>query len=246
MADNALEVAKKIVQDGQRIVVFSGAGISTASGIPDFRGPEGVWTKNPAAEADSHIDEYLAKEDVRKRSWARLVTRVESEPNVAHRALAAFAETGRLYGIITQNTDGLHSLAGSLAVVELHGHTRSVRCRQCGERSITTDILVRVKNGEEDPRCATCGGVLATEIIRFGEALDQRSMNRAWEMAVGADVIVVIGSTLVVQPAASLVADGYYRGARVVVVNRDPTDMDGRAAAVVRDDISIAVPYIFS
>ena len=227
-------------------VVLTGAGISTDSGIPDFRGPNGVWTKNPAAEKSAHIDNYMSDPEVRRRSWQ---TRVNSEyfnvePNAAHRAVAALQQAGSVSWVVTQNIDGLHQAAGSPpeTVLELHGTVHRTRCMNCGDERPMEQTLDRVRNGEDEPPCLVCGGILKSATISFGQALDTDVLDRAAAVCGATPLLVVIGSTLGVYPAAGLVPLAVRAGASLVIVNNQPTDYDDIADVVLRDPIGEVVP----
>jgi NAD-dependent deacetylase len=230
------------------VAVLTGAGISTDSGIPDFRGPQGVWTRNPGAERLSTYQAYLGDPAVRRRSWQarRDHPAWRAEPNAAHTALAALARSGIDTSVITQNIDGLHQKAGTPAerVIELHGTMFSVVCVSCGARSAMADALARVEAGEEDPECRACGGILKSATVMFGQALDPVVFARAEHAATHCDLFLAIGSTLTVEPAASLCALAAGAGAGLVIVNRDATPYDGLAAEVIREPIGTAVPRI--
>jgi NAD-dependent deacetylase len=230
------------------VAALTGAGISTDSGIPDFRGPRGLWTRDPAAEKMSTYQVYVTDPAVRRRSWqARLAHPAwRAEPNAAHLALARLAMTGIDTHVITQNIDGLHQRAGlpDSRVLELHGTMYSAVCVDCGDRRAMADTLARVRDGEADPACAECGGILKSATVMFGQALDPDVLSRAVAAARAADVFLAIGSTLTVEPAASLCALAVRAGAPLVIVNRDPTPYDGLATAVIRQPISTAVPAI--
>jgi len=230
------------------VAVLTGAGISTDSGIPDFRGPGGLWTRDPAAEKMSTYQVYVSDPAVRQRSWqARLAHPAwTAEPNPAHLALARLAAGGIDTHVITQNIDGLHQRAGLSAerVFELHGTMYSVVCVGCGDRSAMADALARVRAGEADPGCARCGGILKSATVMFGQALDPRVLTRAAAAAQAADLFLAIGSTLTVEPAASLCAVAVRAGAPLVIVNRDPTPYDRLATALIREPIGTAVPAI--
>ena len=232
----------------KRLAVLTGAGISTDSGIPDFRGPDGTWTKNPAAERLSTYQVYMTDPAVRRRSWqARLVHPAwTAEPNPAHRALAELAHGAIDTQVITQNIDGLHQRAGTPAdrVIELHGTMLDVVCTECGDRTAMADALDRVRAGEPDPPCARCGGILKSATVMFGQALFPGVFERAAIAAAGCDLLLAIGSTLTVQPAASLCSIATNAGAILVIVNRDPTPYDRAATAVIRNPIGQAVPQI--
>jgi NAD-dependent deacetylase len=231
----------------RRVTVLTGAGISTDSGIPDFRGPSGLWTKDPAAEKMATYQAYVADPAVRRRSWqARLVHPAwTAEPNAAHLALARLA-AGIDTWVITQNIDGLHQRAGvpGNRVLELHGTMYRVVCVGCGARTAMTDALARVRAGEDDPPCTDCGDVLKSATVMFGQPLDADVLAQAAVAAQGADLFLAIGSTLIVEPAASLCAVAVRAGARLVIVNRDPTPYDPIASAVIREPIGTAVPAI--
>ena len=233
-----------------RVAVLTGAGISTDSGIPDFRGPAGLWTKDPAAEKMSTYQVYVSDLAVRQRSWqARLVHPAwAAKPNAAHLALAQLANSPIDTHVITQNIDGLHQKAGAPAdrVMELHGTIYWVVCVGCGVRTEMAETLVRVRAGESDPPCADCGGILKSATVMFGQALDVAVLSRAATAAQNAQLFLAIGSTLTVEPAASLCAVAVKGGAKLVVINRDPTPYDGLAVATIRQPISEAVPAIVS
>ncbi len=235
-------------RDVTRLAVLTGAGISTDSGIPDFRGPSGVWTKNPAAEKLSTYQAYMSDPDLRRQSWQNRLAHPawDAEPNPAHQALAQLAASAIDTQVITQNIDGLHQRAGTPPdqVIELHGTMSGVVCTGCGDRTAMADALARVRAGEPDPPCARCGAILKSATIMFGEALDPWVFERAVTAASRCDLMLAVGSTLIVEPAASLCAIAAEAGADLVIVNRDPTPYDQLAAAVIRDPIGLAVPRI--
>jgi NAD-dependent deacetylase len=230
-----------------RVAVLTGAGISTDSGIPDFRGPQGVWTRNPGAERMSTYREYLGDPALRRRSWqARLAHPAWSaEPNAAHTALAKLAGSTDTW-VITQNIDGLHQKAGTPAdrVLELHGTMYRVVCVGCGARTEMAAALDRVRAGEADPPCEECGGILKSATVMFGQPLDRAVLARAAQAAAGCQLMLAVGSTLTVEPAASLCAVATDAGARLVIVNRDPTPYDAIATEVIREPIGTAIPRI--
>jgi len=232
----------------QALAVLTGAGISTDSGIPDFRGPNGLWTRNPGAQQMSTYQDYLADPAVRRRSWQarRQHPAWAAEPNAAHRALAGLATSAIDTCVITQNIDELHQRAGTPAerVIELHGTMFSVVCVSCGDRSPMAGALSRVEAGEEDPGCARCGGVLKSATVMFGQRLDPGLFARAERAARGCGLFLAIGSTLTVEPAASLCGLAAATGAALVIVNAGPTPYDGLAAEVIREPIGAAVPRI--
>jgi len=230
------------------VTVLTGAGISTDSGIPDFRGPQGLWTRNPGAEKMSTYQAYVSDPAVRRRSWQarRAHPAWRAEPNRAHTALADLARSGLVTSVITQNIDGLHQKAGTPAdrVIELHGTMFGVVCVSCGDRSPMAGALARVDAGEDDPACPRCGGILKSATVMFGQPLDPGVFARAGQAASACDVFLAVGSTLTVEPAASLCGVAVAAGAALVIVNRDPTPYDPLAAEVVRDPIGEAVPRI--
>lgn len=232
----------------RKLAVMTGAGISTDSGIPDFRGPQGVWTRNPGAEKLSTFQAYLADPQVRRRSWqARLAHPAWSaQPNAAHQALARLAGSAIDTRVITQNIDELHQRAGTPRgrVIELHGTMFAVVCTGCGERTPMAGVLARVRAGEDDPPCPGCGGILKSATVMFGQPLDPQTLRQAAAAASGCDLFLAIGSTLTVEPAASLCAVAVRAGARLVIVNRDPTPYDPAALSVIREPIGTAVPRI--
>ena len=247
MSVTEIDDARRLVDGAGRVVVLTGAGVSTASGIPAFRGPEGLWTKDPSAERLSHIDSFVSSSDLRIAAWGRMLERhgTDPQPNAAHRALVAFEERGKLTAIVTQNIDGLHRAAGSSAdlVLEVHGSTRMTRCLTCGASSPTSQIVARVAEGDLDPHCralvegATCGGILKTAVVSFGQSLPREEFARAALLASQCDLMICVGSTLMVQPAAGLVDKATSRGARLVIVNADPTPYDTVVDVIVRADI---------
>jgi NAD-dependent deacetylase len=232
-----------------RLAVLTGAGISTDSGIPDFRGPDGLWTRDPAAERLSTYTAYLSDPELRRRSWrARLEHPAWSAvPNAAHLALASIGAVIDTW-VITQNIDGLHQRAGSPAdrVLELHGTMFWVVCVGCGERTEMAAALDRVSGGEADPACTKCGGVLKSATVMFGQPLDRIVLAQAVRAARECDLMLAIGSTLTVEPAASLCGVAADHGASLVVINRDPTPYDEIAAEVISEPIGVAVPRILA
>ena len=231
----SLDDAIEILSDCDSILVFTGAGISTESGIPDFRGPDGVWTK--VDPEDFTIQRYLASSEVRRRSWAMRASSgvLDAEPNEGHRAIVDLWEADRLIGVVTQNIDGLHTAAGlpPEAIVEVHGNARATRCVDCGETVPTTEVVARVEAGEEDPACESCGGILKADVVFFGEAMPEREMTRAMAMATVADAALSVGSTLSVYPAAYVPLTVADSGSPLVIVNRGETELDRIAAATV-------------
>lgn len=239
---------RRWARDVSKVAVLTGAGISTDSGIPDFRGPRGVWTTDPSAEALSTLDSYVADPQVRRRAWqARWVHPAWSaRPNAAHRALVGMERAGRLRAIVTQNIDELHQRAGSSdeLVIEVHGTMFAVECLDCADRTSMRDALRRVEAGEDDPPCRRCGGVLKSATVSFGQALDPDVFRSAVTAAAECDLFITIGTSLGVHPVAGLCDVALDFGARLVVVNAEPTPFDDRAAAVLRDPIGQVVPAI--
>ena len=245
---SAIETVREWIREAGSVAALTGAGISTDSGIPDFRGPKGLWTKNPSAEKMATLDAYVSDPDVRKRSWKwRLETQQNKrEPNDGHRALVDLERAGHLDTLVTQNVDGLHQSAGSdpARVVEIHGTIQEVQCLDCEERAPMERALARVIAGEEDPSCRSCGGMLKSATISFGQGLISRDLARAQEAAEGCDLILAIGTTLAVYPIAAMVPIAKEAGARVVILNGEPTEMDGVADAVLHGSISEILPQL--
>ena len=240
--------ARSLVAAAERVTVLSGAGISTDSGIPDFRGPQGVWTRNPGAERTSSLASYLSDPEVRRQAWRnRLASPAwEARPNSGHLALVELARQGRLRAVVTQNIDELHQRAGVPAglVVELHGSMWGWRCWSCGITGPMAEVLERLRAGEDDPDCRQCGGILKSTTISFGQSLDPDVLAAAAEAVTDCDVLLAVGSSLQVQPAAGLVPLAARAGAAVVIVNAQPTPYDGIAAAIVADPISEVLPAL--
>ena len=243
-----LEKVRGWVDRAVRVVVLTGAGISTESGIPDFRGPQGLWTKNPKAEKLSNIHSYMADAEVRKASWqARLEhTAWNAKPNAGHLALAALENRGKLHALITQNIDELHQMAGNSPdkVIEVHGTMRKVVCMACGMTAPMHKALDRVRAGEEDPPCRDCGGILKSDTISFGQALVPEVIERALRAAAEADVFFAIGTSLQVYPIAGAVQVARAAAARIVILNAELTPFDETADAVFRDRIGAILPQL--
>jgi len=246
--DNVVKDARRWVDESSRVVVLTGAGISTESGIPDFRGPQGLWTKNPKAERLSNIHYYMADQEVRKLAWQ---SRLEhpawtATPNAGHRALVELERSDRLRALITQNIDGLHQRAGTSPdrLIEVHGTVHDVVCMRCGYRGAMQPVLQRVRAGEEDPPCSQCGGILKSATISFGQALVPEVIARAMETAAGADLLIAVGTSLQVYPVAGVVPIAKSAGARVVIINAEPTPFDHLADAVISTAIGEVLPVI--
>src|SRR5687767_5484425 len=248
--DAAVSAVRAWIDAARRIVVLTGAGISTDSGIPDFRGPQGLWTKNPEAEKMATVGHYMADPEVRKRSWRmRLEMDIDRrEPNAGHRALAELERRGRLDTLITQNVDGLHQKGGvsPQSIVEIHGTLQEVVCMDCGERAPIERALARVRAGEEDPACRSCDGILKSATISFGQGLVMEDLRRAERAAQGCDLLLAVGTTLAVYPIAAVVPIAERAGAGIVIVNAQPTEMDDLADAVLRGSISEILPALIA
>jgi len=242
------ETVRRWIDDAESVVVLTGAGISTDSGIPDFRGPQGVWTRNPAAEKQSTLQDYLADPEVRRAAWrSRLANPAWSaKPNRGHLALVALERRGKLHALITQNIDELHQQAGNSAekIIEVHGTMRRVMCWRCGRRAPMEEALARVRAGEEDPACRVCGGILKSHTISFGQALVPEVIDRAMEVAGEADLLLAVGTTLQVYPAAGVVPVARDAGARIVIMNDQPTPLDTLAHALLRGPIGELLPAL--
>jgi NAD-dependent deacetylase len=246
----AIDEVRAWIDEAARIVVLTGAGISTDSGIPDFRGPQGLWTQNPEAEKMATLHFYMADPELRKRAWQGKLAVVEQslEPNPGHRALVELERRGRLHTLITQNVDGLHQDAGidPARVVEIHGTLREVVCMSCGARSPMQTTLDRVRAGEEDPACEHCGGILKSATISFGQGLVAEDLARSEIAAGSCDLLIAVGSTLSVYPIAGVVPVAKQAGARIVIVNAGPTEMDTLADAILCGSISEILPPLLA
>jgi len=236
------------IAEARRIVVLSGAGVSTDSGIPDFRGPQGVWTRNPKAEKLSDIRHYMADPEVRRLSWQSRLDHAawSARPNAGHRALADLERRGKLHALITQNIDELHQMAGNSPerVIEVHGTMRKVVCMSCGWRGPMQETLERVRAGEEDPPCRQCGGILKSATISFGQALVPAVIDRAMRVAQEADLFLAVGTSLQVYPVAGAVPAAQSAGARIVILNAEQTPFDDIADALLPGSISEILPRI--
>ena len=243
-----IETVRDWIDASERVVVITGAGISTDSGIPDFRGPQGVWTRNPQAEKMATLQHYMADPDVRKRAWqSRLESPAwQAKPNAGHLALVALERRGKLDTLITQNVDGLHRLAGNSPerIVEVHGTMLDVVCMACGERAPMERALARVRAGEEDPACRSCGGILKSATISFGQGLVAEDLQRAQRAAHQCDLMLAVGTKLSVWPVAGVVPTAKEAGARVAILNAEPTEMDALGDAVIRGSLSELLPKI--
>ena len=245
-----LERAKDLIDQASKITVLTGAGISTDSGIPDFRGPNGIWTKNPEAEKSSNIHHYRADPEIRKRNWA-LRSSGELWPNVApnegHSALVHLEKRGLLQMLVTQNVDGLHQMAGNdpKRVVEIHGTVKEAMCLECDWRDGIEVVLQRVREGDADPHCS-CGGLLKSATVSFGQNLFPGDIDRMFDASLSCDLLLAVGTSLQVFPVAEMVPTAVNNGAKTVIVNGESTVMDHLAEIVVNGEISKVLPQIVS
>jgi NAD-dependent deacetylase len=228
------------------VALLSGAGVSTDSGIPDYRGPNGLWRRDPEAEKLVTYEYYMGDPEIRRRSWQmrRENFALAVEPNAAHRAVTELERSGVAVRVITQNVDGLHQLAGTpdRKVLELHGTVRRVVCTRCHARGPMEDALARVEAGEADPPCLDCGGILKAATVMFGERLDPVVLGEAVAISKACTVFVAVGTSLQVQPAAGLAGVAADHGARLIIVNAEPTPYDDLADEVVREPIGTSLP----
>lgn len=246
--NNPFELVASWIKGAKRVVALTGAGISTESGIPDFRGPQGIWTLSPEAQELSDINHYMTDPEVRKRSWqARLVhPAFSAAPNDGHRAFAELESRGCLETLVTQNIDGLHQKAGSAPdrIIEIHGTIHDVICMSCQERAPMQRALNRVRTGESDPPCRSCGGILKSATISFGQALVPEDLDRSFEAAASCDLFIAAGTSLSVTPVAYLPQVALERGARLVIINAQPTPFDDYADAVYREPLGVVLPQL--
>ncbi|MEU6343814.1 Sir2 family NAD-dependent protein deacetylase [Streptomyces sp. NPDC046977] len=230
------------------VAILTGAGISTDSGIPDYRGPNGVWTRDPDAEKLVTYEFYMSDPEIRRRSWRMRMDAptLQARPNEAHAAIVRLERSGLPVRVITQNVDGLHQMAGlpERKVLELHGTARSVVCTRCHDRTPLAEALERIRAGEDDPACGKCGGILKTATVMFGQRLDPVVLGNAMAIAKGCDLFIAVGTSLQVQPAAALAGIAAEHGARLVIVNAEPTPYDALADEVVREPIGTALPAL--
>ncbi len=238
--------ARELVAGASRIVGFTGAGISTESGVPDFRSPNGVWARNRTVD----FHEFVSSEAGRVEYWRQKAeawpAMREAKPNAGHRAFVELHRRGRLVALVTQNIERLHQRSGlpADAVLELHGTTTEAECLACGDRITSDEACRRIEAGERAPRCRKCRGLLKPATISFGQAMPLDVMARAQEAAETCDLLLAVGSSLVVEPAASIPRLAKAAGARLVIVNREPTPLDGIADAVVRGEIGAVLPAL--
>ena len=240
--------ARQVIGTAGRITALTGAGVSTASGIPDFRGPNGVWTANPAAQRLSDIDSYVADPEVRREAWRARAEHPawQAQPNAAHRAFVDLHAAGRLGTVLTQNIDELHQRSGlpRSAVLELHGTLFSTICLGCGRTGSMRVALKRVADGDDDPSCEHCGGILKSNTISFGQNLDPDVLREGRRRTLDCDVFLAAGTSLTVHPAAGFAELAVRAGAHLVICNEEETPYDGIAAAVLREPLVEVVPAL--
>ncbi|MET9628810.1 Sir2 family NAD-dependent protein deacetylase [Lentzea sp. NPDC006480] len=250
MATEACTAARALVASAHRITVLTGAGVSTDSGIPDFRGPDGLWTRDADVGRASSLETYLSDPEARRLAWRlRLDSPVwTAKPNAAHKALVELERSGRLRTVVTQNIDGLHQKAGSdpHRVLELHGTLHATVCLGCGATGPMREALKRVADGDPEPECLRCGGILKSATISFGQELDGEVLRRARLAALDCDVLLVAGTSLSVQPAAGLVPLAARAGAQVIICNAEPTPYDSLAAVVLHEPVGEVLPDLSS
>ena len=238
--------AARLLADKERILIFTGAGISTESGIPDFRGPDGVWTRVDPVEFT--YSRFMENPDTRRRSWQMRKESgiIGAKPNDAHRSLVALWGTGKVLAVVTQNIDGLHQKSGlpDRAVIELHGNAHQAVCVECRSKVPTTDVLDRVAAGEDDPACTECAGILKPDVVLFEEAMPVLEVDRAMHLAYDADAVITIGSTLGVVPAAYIPVRAVETGASLVIINRGATELDDLADVRVAGPAGEVVPEL--
>lgn len=245
----AVQRVAALLCEANNVVYLTGAGISTESGIPDFRGPQGVWTKNPAAEKAATLDNFMSNRDVRVNSWKNRLgggMTAGVEPNAGHIALAELETMGKVSTLVTQNIDGLHQAAGSSnrVVVEIHGTVHDYRCMGCGDLGPIEVVLQRVEAGDEDPACKSCGGILKTATISFGQSLIREDLERSQIAAATADLLIAIGTSLGVYPIAAMPEIALQNNAKFVVINAQETPFDRQANEVLRGQIGTVLPGI--
>jgi len=249
MKHEAMDTAASLLAASSHVVVLTGAGISTDSGIPDFRGPNGLWTRNPEAERASNIRHYVGDPEVRRINWQRRAAGelwADVEPNAGHHAIVHLEELGKLHTLITQNVDELHQQAGTSPdkIVEIHGTTRKVKCLVCGWRAEMEVVLQRVRAGDPDPHCTECGGILKSDTVSFGQSLDPENLERAEMAAHDADLFLAVGTSLAVFPINETARIAKSAGAKLVIINREPTPFDLLADVVIHDSISDVLPAV--
>jgi NAD-dependent deacetylase len=245
---SVLDSARALIDSARRVVVLTGAGISTESGIPDFRGPQGVWTRDPKAERLSDIRYYVSDPEVRRLSWqSRLAHPAwKAQPNLGHRALVELERRDKLHALITQNIDGLHQRAGQSPdlVIEVHGNLHQAVCLACGWKGPMQDVLDRVRAGDADPACTACGGILKSDTISFGQQLVPHVIERAMRAAHEADCLLAVGTSLQVYPIAGAVPAAKAAGAHVIIINAQATPFDNIADARLTGPIGETLPVV--
>jgi NAD-dependent deacetylase len=240
MAD-LIERAARIIRDGEKILVFTGAGLSTESGIPDFRSPGGIWDRYDPQ--DFYFQRIISDERAREKYWKMsseyYVTMRDARPNSAHLAVRGLEDMGKLLAVVTQNIDSLHQRAGNSPekIIEIHGTAFSVSCLSCGKKYGREEIEERLRTGEKAPHCDSCRGILKPSTVSFGQAMPEAEMAEAIRCAGECDVCMVLGSSLVVYPAASVPLHAAEEGAKLVIVNRDPTPLDSQAEVVIHESL---------
>jgi len=244
--ENAIAEVARMINESSKVVVFTGAGVSTESGISDFRSPDGIWSRYDPE--DFTIQRFVADKEARKRNWQlrKELISANYQPNPAHHAIVELEKMGKLSCVVTQNIDGLHHVAGNSEdrIVELHGTIKYAKCLQCDDRLPLVDVLDRIDAGEEDPHCKKCGGLLKAATVSFGEAMPMREMERADRCSRECDLFIVIGSSLVVFPAASMPMIAKNAGARLVIVNYTSTDMDSMADVVIHEKAGVVMQAV--
>ena len=239
MTGDLADTLRDFLEECQRCVVFTGAGVSTDSGIPDFRSPGGVWTKNQPI----YFQDFIDSEDSRREAWRRKIetdkVMVDAKPNLGHLAISKMAQSGKMASLITQNIDGLHQASGvpDAMIIELHGNATYSTCLDCAKRYENQPIKDAFQATGALPVCDACGGHIKTATISFGQAMPEAAMLRAQEATLACDLFIAIGSSLVVFPAAGFPVMAKDNGARLVILNRDPTEMDAQADLVINDEI---------
>lgn len=246
MPTKANDELKQLLVDANKVVAFTGAGISTESGIPDFRSPGGIWTKYQPID----FRDFVASEEMRREAWRRKFatdeTMRQATANAGHRALTRLHEDGKLTALITQNIDGLHQASGmpDEAVIELHGNSTYATCLNCGERHELDWAKWVFADNETLPTCMVCDGIVKTATISFGQSMPEEPMLRAQQASLDADLFIVLGSSLVVYPAAGFPMLAKENGAKLVIINREPTDQDAMADLVINAEIGATMGYV--
>ncbi len=244
--EGKIEKVAQFIAEANKIVVFTGAGVSTESGLSDFRSPDGIWSRYDPE--DFTYQRFVSDKDARKRNWQlrKELISANYQPNPAHYAVKELEDMGKLLCIITQNIDGLHREAGNSEdkIIELHGTIKYAKCLQCDDWPPITEVLDRIDAGEEDPHCKKCGGLLKAATISFGEAMPVEEMHRAEQCSQECDLFIVVGSSLMVFPAANMPLLAKRSGAKLVIINYTPTDFDGRADLVINEKAGVAMSRI--